>query len=95
MNRTGRQYAAAQTGDRQAEFDSAAHPAAYGGVWKPTAEALPRDRRRRPQATRCLDACRINVDWTSFFPLEIDVPEDFLADRDDSPLNRACDSSYC
>ena len=27
----------------------------------------------------------VRPDWTSFFALEVNVPEDFLADRDNAP----------
>jgi hypothetical protein len=27
----------------------------------------------------------VRYDWASFFALEIDVPDDFLAEREDSP----------
>ncbi len=32
-----------------------------------------------------LPPSRVKPDWASFFALEIDVPEDFLAERDESP----------
>lgn len=32
-----------------------------------------------------LPVAHFNLDWASFFALEINVPEDFLAERDDSP----------
>jgi len=32
-----------------------------------------------------LHVAHFNLGWTSFFALEIDVPKDFLAERDDSP----------
>jgi hypothetical protein len=32
-----------------------------------------------------LPPSHVKRDWTSFFALEVDVPDDFLADRDDSP----------
>ena len=32
-----------------------------------------------------LPPSHVKRDWTSYFALEVDVPDDFLADRDDSP----------
>ena len=32
-----------------------------------------------------LPPSHVKRDWTSSFALEVDVPDDFLADRDDSP----------